>query len=56
MNRLMNKLMRMLAAISYAEAGDLDTVKQMLREDSEKSKFLINAGERNSHQPAVPAI
>lgn len=56
MNRLINKLMRMLTAIACAEAGDLDTVKKMLQEDSEKSKYETNAGERNSRQPAVPAI
>ncbi|MDD5241649.1 MAG: hypothetical protein PHG47_08005 [Sulfuricella sp.] len=56
MNRLINKLMRMLTAIACAETGDLDTVKKMLQEDSEKSKCETNAEGRNSRQPAVPAI
>ena len=56
MNRLIGKLVRMFTAMAYAEAEDLDTVKQMLREDSDKTKSEPNVGECNSHQPAIPAI
>ncbi|MGE5028117.1 MAG: hypothetical protein ACM3JK_06555 [Betaproteobacteria bacterium] len=56
MNRLIDKLARMFTAMAYAEAGDLDAVKQMLREESDKTKTEQNVGERSSHQPAIPAI
>ena len=55
MNRLIGKLVRMFTAMAYAEAGDLDAVKQILREESDKTKSEPNAGERSSHQPAIPA-
>lgn len=55
MNRLMDKLKRMLTAIAYAEAGDLDSVKQMLREESDKQKSEQDAGKHSPEQPALPA-
>lgn len=56
MSRLISKLVRMFTAMAYAEAGDLDTVKQMLREESIKAKSESKTGERSSHQPAIPAM
>lgn len=54
-NIIINQLKNMFAAMPFAEAGDLDTVKQILRQDpctpaTEKST------EATAQQPAIPAF
>lgn len=56
MSRLIDKLRNMFTAMAYAEAGDLDAVKQLLRVESDKQESGENAAKECSHQPVVPAI
>ena len=56
MKRLINKLKSMFSAMAYAEAGDFDAVKQLLREESIKQKSEHDAGKRSSQQPVLPAM
>jgi len=56
MNHLIDKLKNMFTAMAYAEAGDFDAVKQVLREESDKLESEECAAKRCSHQPAVPAM
>lgn len=56
MNRLIDRLKRLFTAMAYAEAGDLDAVKQMLREEASNLKSEPDAGKRSSRQPAIPAV
>lgn len=68
MNHLIEKFINMLTAMAYAEAGDFDSVKQILRVESNKqealetlaSKKAVECTERSAqacpHQPVVPAM
>lgn len=56
MNDLINKLKKMFTAMAYAEAGDLDAVKQILREESDNLKPEQGAGTASTQQPVIPAI
>ncbi|MFA7239734.1 MAG: hypothetical protein WC091_06455 [Sulfuricellaceae bacterium] len=56
MNRLIDKLRNMFTAMAYAEAGDLDAVKQILRVESDKQEPTVGATRECAHQPVVPAI
>lgn len=57
MSNLINKLKNMFTAIAYAEAGDLDAVKQILQaEYKNKPEREQNAGSSSTRQPAIPAI
>jgi hypothetical protein len=56
MNRLIDKLRNMFTAMAYAEAGDFDAVKQILRLESDKQESGENAARECPHQPVVPAI
>ncbi len=59
MGWIVGRLNRLLSALALAEAGDLDTVRQMLREDSEKNRKAQeasdNAGRQDNQGPVVPA-
>ena len=59
MKWITGRLNRLLTALAFAEAGDLDTVRQMLREDAEGSgktqETAHNAARDNNQQPVVPA-
>jgi hypothetical protein len=46
----------MFTAMAYAEIGDFDAVKQILREESNKLEAKECAGKEYSHQPALPAM
>ena len=56
MKRLINKLKSMFSAMAFAEAGDFDAVKQLLREESTKQKSEQDSGKRSSQQPVLPAM
>lgn len=56
MNRLIDKLKNMFTAMAYAEAGDFDAVKQILRKEADQRESEGCATEGYSHQPAVPAM
>jgi hypothetical protein len=56
MNRLIDKLKNMFTAMAYADAGDLDAVKQILRVESDKQESGKDATRECAHQPVVPAI
>ena len=57
MNRLIDKLKNMLTAMAYAEAGDFDAVKQILRLESESDKLKSEkcTTKECSRQPMVSA-
>lgn len=55
MHSIINQLKNLFAAMAYAEAGDLDTVKQILQ--SNPSKPAVEKGaEAIARQPAIPAF
>jgi hypothetical protein len=54
MIHLIDKLKNLFTAMAYAEAGDFDAVKQILREQSDKLE--PGEGKEYSHHPAVPAM
>lgn len=56
MNRLMGKLKKIFTAMAYAEAGDLDAVKQVLQEEPGKLKSEQGEGKDNPQQPVLPAM
>lgn len=56
MNRLIKKLKNMFTAMAYAEAGDFDAVKQILRVESDKLKSEERATKECPHQPVAPAM
>jgi len=52
MKSFIRKLDRLLTTMAYAEAGDLDTVKEMLREDSSKVESAASDDEAHLLDPA----
>ena len=54
-NIIINQLKNMFAAMPFAEAGDLDAVKQILRQNPCTPAVEKNA-EATAQQPAVPAF
>ena len=59
MNHFIGKLKNLFTAIAYAEAGDFDAVKQILREGSDKSVSEASeefAAKGCSSQPVIPAM
>jgi len=57
MKALWKKLDRMLSAMAFAEAGDLDRVKEMLEQDNEMSKsgdaHLVSFPASTPEQPSA---
>ena len=56
MSDLIDKLKNMFTAMAYAEVGDFDTVKQLLRVEPDKRKAEECEAKRCPPQPVVPAI
>jgi hypothetical protein len=56
MIHFLEKLKSMLTAISYAEAGDFDLVKQVLRERSDEHELEDCETKGRSNQPVIPAM
>lgn len=58
MSNFLTKLRNMLNAIAYAEAGDLDAVKQILQAEYRHSVVAEDEAyeEVSGGQPAVPAM
>jgi hypothetical protein len=59
MKWIVGRLNRLLSALALAEAGDLDTVRLMLREDADNSRKTQEAMDgvtrESSQSPVVPA-
>ncbi|MCE5182786.1 MAG: hypothetical protein LLG15_13435 [Betaproteobacteria bacterium] len=54
-NIIINQLKNLFAAMPFAEAGDLDTVKQILRENP-GTPVEENCTEAATKQPAIPVF
>lgn len=55
MHNTINQLKNLFAAMAYAEAGDLDTVKQILQENPSKPA-KEKGTETTAQHPAIPAF
>jgi hypothetical protein len=53
-NIIINQLKNLFAAMPFAEAGDLDSVKQILRQNPCTPATEKDAGATAQQQPAVP--
>ena len=55
MHTIINQLKNLFAAMSFAEAGDLDAVKQILR-NNPCTPAVEKGAEATAQQPAIPAF
>ncbi|MHB9103326.1 MAG: hypothetical protein ACYC2E_17690 [Sulfuricella sp.] len=55
MHNIINQLKNLFAAMPFAEAGDLDAVKQILRENP-CTATVEKGAEATAQQPAIPAF
>ena len=55
MHNIINQLKNLFAAMAYAEAGDLDAVKQILQ-GNPSTPAKEKSAETSARHPAVPAF
>lgn len=55
MNTWTSQIKNMFTAMAFAEAGDLDAVKQILREEDQPNKPELDRERASTQPPAVPA-